>query len=480
MSTFYWHDYETFGADPSWDRPVQFAGLRTDAELNVIGEPLVIYARPADDFLPHPEACLITGITPQLALEKGVPECEFIARIHAELAEPGTCAVGYNSLRFDDEVTRHTLYRNFFDPYAREWQNGNSRWDIIDLLRTAWALRPEGIEWPRREDGYTSFRLEELTAANGVAHEGAHDALADVQATLAMARLVRERQPRLYAWVLQSRDKRWVQGQLPLGPLKPVIHISGMFGAQRHNAALIVPLAAHPKNRNEVICADLQDDPSVLRELSVPALQELLYARRDALAPGQQRPGLKTVHTNRCPVLAPAAMVTPEVAARIGLDGERSRRHLALLREWHQADPAGMVEKLQAVYSGREFAPVTDPDRMLYGGGFFSAADKRTMELMRAASPEALGQQTFVFEDARLPEMLFRYRARNYPDTLSAAEHAQWGEFRLQRITEPEASGALGMEAYQDRVEALLQEQRPAAEGAVLEALLEYGDGLLA
>ena len=165
--TFYWHDYETFGADPSRDRPVQFAGLRTDQDLNVLGEPLVLFARPADDFLPHPQACLVTGISPQLALERGVPECEFIGRILRELALPGTCGVGYNSLRFDDEVTRHTLYRNFHEPYAREWQNGNSRWDLIDLLRTANALRPEGIEWPLREDGYPSFRLEELTAANG-------------------------------------------------------------------------------------------------------------------------------------------------------------------------------------------------------------------------------------------------------------------------------------------------------------------------
>ena len=162
--TFYWHDYETFGAVPSRDRPVQFAGLRTDADLNPVGEPLVIFARPANDFLPQPQACLITGITPQQAMEQGVPEAEFIARIHAELSQPGTCGVGYNSLRFDDEVTRYTLYRNFYDPYAREWQNGNSRWDIIDLLRTANALRPEGIEWPLREDGpvsYTHLRAHE-------------------------------------------------------------------------------------------------------------------------------------------------------------------------------------------------------------------------------------------------------------------------------------------------------------------------------
>jgi exodeoxyribonuclease-1 len=162
-TSFYWHDYETFGADPSRDRPVQFAGLRTDAELNVVGESLVIYSRPADDYLPHPQACLVTGISPQLALQQGVPEAEFIRQIHEELALPGTCGVGYNSLRFDDEVTRYTLYRNFYDPYAREWQNGNSRWDIIDMVRATCALRPEGIEWPLREDGLPSFRLEDLT-----------------------------------------------------------------------------------------------------------------------------------------------------------------------------------------------------------------------------------------------------------------------------------------------------------------------------
>ena len=144
--SFYWHDYETFGSDPARDRPVQFAGLRTDAELNPVGDPLVIYARPANDFLPHPEACLVTGIGPRLALERGERECEFIGRIHEQLALPGTCGVGYNSLRFDDEVTRHTLYRNFYDPYGREWQHGNSRWDVIDLVRTANALRPDGID----------------------------------------------------------------------------------------------------------------------------------------------------------------------------------------------------------------------------------------------------------------------------------------------------------------------------------------------
>ena len=477
--TFYWHDYETFGTDPARDRPVQFAGLRTDADLNVIGDPLVVYARPANDFLPHPGACLVTGITPQLALERGVPECEFIERIHAELAQPGTCGVGYNSLRFDDEVTRFTLYRNFFDPYAREWQNGNSRWDLIDVLRTAWALRPEGIEWPRREDGTVSFRLEELTAANGIEHAGAHDALVDVQATIAVARLVRQRQPRLFDYLLKLRDKRSVQAMLDIPAMKPVLHVSGMFGGKRNNIALIVPLALHPSNRNEVICFDLHSDPAPLRELPVKELQRRLFSRGSDLAVGEERPGLKSVHINRCPVLVPAKMADPATAARIGLDGDRCRANLALLRAWQQQDPNGMQTRIRGLYEGRSFEPISDPDRMLYSGGFFSDRDRETMQQIRACSPVELASQSFVFEDARLPEMLFRYRARNWPDSLSAAEQAQWEEFRYQRLTDPEAGGSLTLEDYLAEVESLLETESAAEKQQVLQALLEYSDQLL-
>ncbi len=189
--SFYWHDYETWGADPSRDRPSQFAGIRTDAELNVIGDPLMIYCRPTMECLPQPMACAVTGITPQKALDEGLDERAFMAAIHRELAAPGTCGVGYNSIRFDDEVTRYGLYRNFYDPYAREWKDGNSRWDLIDVVRLCCALRPDGIEWPLREDGTPSFKLEVLTAANGIGHEAAHDALSDVHATISLARLIR-------------------------------------------------------------------------------------------------------------------------------------------------------------------------------------------------------------------------------------------------------------------------------------------------
>ena len=197
--TFLWHDYETFGANPRLDRPSQFGAIRTDENFNQIGEAEMFYCSPADDFLPHPMAVLITGITPQEARTNGLAETDFAGAINDLMSRPNTCVVGYNSLRFDDEVTRHMFYRNFIDPYAREWQNGNSRWDLIDVVRAIYALRPEGINWPSKEDGTPSFKLEDLTAANGIAHgEAAHDALADVRATLELAKLLKKAQPRLF------------------------------------------------------------------------------------------------------------------------------------------------------------------------------------------------------------------------------------------------------------------------------------------
>ncbi len=479
-TTFYWHDYETFGTDPSRDRPVQFAGLRTDADLNPIGEPLVIYSRPANDFLPHPQACLVTGITPQKALAEGLPEAEFIRLIHAELAAPGTCGVGYNSLRFDDEVSRYTLYRNFYDPYGREWQNGNSRWDIIDMVRACYALRPEGIEWPLREDGQPSFRLEALTAANGIAHEAAHDALSDVHATIAMARLIKTKQPRLYDYVLKHRDKRSVSTLLDLDAMKPVLHVSGMFGAVRHNIGLIVPLAMHPTNKNEVICYDLMTDPAMLMQQSPEETRTLLYTRADELPEGTERPGLKSVHINKCPILVTAKMADPETAARLGISGEQCRAHLAALREYRGRDSQGFVQKIQAIFSGRQFDEITDPDRMLYSGGFFGATDKRLMDQVRESSAEELASATFPFEDGRLTEMLFRYRARNYPQTLSGEELALWEEYRFQRLTEPDAGSSICMEEYQELIQTLVTSgELTLPQCELMEQLLDYSDTLL-
>ncbi|NEX21177.1 exodeoxyribonuclease I [Thiorhodococcus mannitoliphagus] len=466
--SFYWHDYETWGADPRRDRPCQFAGLRTDANLEEVGDPLVIYCRPGADVLPHPDACLITGITPQLAEREGLLEADFAAAIHAELSRSGTCGVGYNSMRFDDEISRNLFYRNFFDPYAREWQNGNSRWDLIDVLRLAHALRPEGIDWPTHDDGTASFKLEQLSAANGVAHGQAHDALADVRATIAMARLLKGAQPKLFDYALTLRDKWRVREILEKG--RPLLHVSARYPAALGCIAPVFPVAPHPTNSNGVICFDLRSDPSMLLDLSVEEIREWLFTPSAELPDGVARIPLKVVHVNRAPVLAPMQTLSPEAAERWQIHpdeaADQARRIL---------DHAGQIrDRVQAVHQAFTPTADTDPDLMLYSGGFFSDRDRRSMTAVRQSAPADLAQSPPAFEDARLPEMLFRYRARNWPDTLTAEERQDWDAFRLARLTEPDGGGSIQVDVFEERLRVLADAH--AEDPAKLDILHALGD----
>lgn len=449
-SSIFWYDYETTGINPRSDRPLQVAGIRTDVDLNEIAAPVNLYCQPSDDILPHPMACMITGITPQRLAESGLGEAEFMTRVHAELSAPGTCGAGYNTLRFDDEMTRHSLYRNFFDPYAREWQGGNSRWDLIDVVRTAYALRPEGIEWPER-DGRVSLKLELLTAANGLEHGQAHDALSDVRATIALARLIRDRQPRLYQWLFELRSKHKVQEQIRL--LQPLVHISGRFSAARHYLSVVLPLAWHPRNRNALIVCDLQLDPQGIWQDSADSLKARLYTRREDLLEGQLPVPLKLVQINRCPVLAPMSVLRPENIQRLQLDLPLYEARAAALRE-HQAV---WQEHLGLIYQDEKFDAVEDPEQQLYDG-FIGDRDRRLCEQLRVAEPETLSSSRWMFDDGRLPELLKRYRARNFPDTLNTAEHEAWLAFCRDRLIRPQAGAPHTLEAFdQAMLEALPQ-----------------------
>lgn len=472
--TLFWHDYETSGIDSRRDRPLQFAGLRTDLELNVIDDPVNLFCRPADDLLPHPDACMVTGISPQHARDHGVPEAEFSAAILDQLARPGTCGVGYNSLRFDDEFTRNLLYRNFADPYAREWQSGNSRWDLLDALRAAQALRPEGIEWPRDEAGVPSFRLERLTAANGIEHGDAHDALADVRATIDMARLLRAAQPRLYDYLFAQRAKRQVQGLIDLAGNTPLVHVSGRYPAVRNCLAVVAPVAMAPENPNGVLVYDLSVDPSTWRELDADGIAARIFTAMDELPEGVARIPLKMVRVNRCPVLVPLNVLRPVDARRLGIDLDACRRHLDALRA-----SDGLAGRVRDAFARAALPPLTDPDLMIYAGGFFSDADRARMARLRRARPDELAGMPDEFDDPRVPEMLFRYRARNWPESLDDAERVRWDAFRGDRLLRGEG-GVLTFDAFMARIGELRVE--PGADAgrlALLDQLEAYGRDLV-
>jgi exodeoxyribonuclease-1 len=463
-TSFYWHDYETFGRVPRRDRPAQFAGVRTDAELNEIGEPLMLYCQPAPDYLPDPESCLLTGIVPQTCLARGVPEHAFADAIEAQLAQPGTIGAGYNSIRFDDEVTRHLFWRNLIDPYEREYKNDCGRWDLLDVLRCTWALRPDGVAWPTGADGRASFRLEHLTAANGLAHAAAHDALSDVRATIALARLVRERQPRLWAFCLRLRSKHEVVREMGVG--QAFLHVSGMYGVERGCIAPVWPLAPHPSNRNELIVWDLAADPQLLLGLDAAQIRERLFARQEDLPDGVTRLPIKTIHINKSPIVIGNLKTLGDAqAARWGLDRAAVARHAEVAAR-HAPELAGLWA---AVYERPAPAGPVDVDEDLYGG-FVGNEDRRVLQRLRTRGPEQLAAARPAFQDPRLDELLFRYRARNFPQSLSAAELSQWQEHCAHRL---HASGERTLAAFLEQIDRLGEDADERGQD-ILGALVDY------
>jgi exodeoxyribonuclease I len=473
MQTLLWHDYETFGTDSRRDRPIQFAGIRTNMELEIVDEPVMFFARPPRDMPPSPESCLITGITPQQADRDGVSEAEFAARVHEQLAAPGTCGVGYNSLRFDDEFTRQLLYRNFYEPYAREWENGNSRWDLIDLVRMCAALRPEGIVWPTRDDGMPSFKLEHLASANHLQQERAHDALSDVHALIDLARLIRVRQPRLWDWHYGLRRKQRVFELLDITNMTPLVHVSSRYPASRHCLAVIVPLAVHPNRSGEIIVYDLAQDPADLLTLDANDIADRIFTAREDLPEGVERIPLRTVHANRSPALAPLSVLKGVDMQRLQLDLDRCLAHADQLR----AAP-GLSDKLRRVFQqSSDMPPPEDPELALYSG-FLPDSDKRLLRDVRATPPDQLGQRAFDFRDARYPELLFRYRARNWPETLSTEERERWEAFRLHRLSRPTALTRLTLSDYFAQLSALRNDSAYSEKLAILDQLQAWGEQL--
>lgn len=472
--TFLWHDYETFGTCAAADRPAQFAAIRTDADLNEIGEPINILCQPAPDYLPDPVSVLVTGITPQQCLQHGLPEHAFAARIHAELSQPGTIGVGYNSIRFDDEFTRFLFWRNLLDPYGREWQNGCGRWDLLDVMRLAHALRPDGINWPKNEEGHTSFRLEHLTAANGLAHEAAHDALSDVRATIALARLLKSVQPKLFEFAFGLHKKDRVAQELGLPVVqqdaRPFLHVSGMLGAENGCLAIMWPLASHPSNRNEIIAWDLRHNPQELAGLSAQAVRDRLFVKADDLPEGVARLPIKTIHLNRSPmVVRNLRTLTDAQAQRWQIDKEQALQHAQIARGL--PDMSAIWAEVFARPDASLPPELADVDGALYDG-FISTADRRKLNALRAMSAEQLADARTGFEDERLEELFWRYRARNFAQSLSDEEQEQWQAHCAARLLDG-AGGARTVDDFLAALDALSLEAGDKGQ-AVLDALQDY------
>jgi len=463
--SLFWHDYETSGINPSFDQPLQFAGIRTNENLDIIGDPIVLFCKPHLDIIPSPQACLVTGISLQQAYSEGLKEPDFISTIHAEMIKPGTCSVGYNSIKFDDEFTRFTLYRNFFDPYEREWKNGNTRWDILDMMRMARALRPEGIEWPNHLDGKPSFKLEDLTRANGIDHSDAHDALSDVYATISIAKLIKSKQPKLFDYLYNIRKKHEVDKIINTNDKRPFFYVSGILPSDNMYGSIMLPLAKHPENKNAMICWNLMKDPSCLINKSVEALQENFFN----LHVSERSSDIFTpliISLNKAPAVTPINLITPEIAQKLALDMEICRLNMEKVIQFD------ISEKLRQIYQLQIAQSTKSAESALYSG-FIPKEDIKTLESVRGASMEDFSNNSYIFNDNRMNELLFLYRGRNYPESFSQDERKIWKEICRDRLVNG-IDGRKSINKTRDEITCLKQSLKSEKAITILNQLMEW------
>lgn len=427
--TFFFYDLETSGLSARSDRIMQFAGQRTDLELQPIGDPVNLLVTLNDDTLPSPDALMVTGITPQKTVEEGYTEAEFSKIVTTEIFTEDTIAVGFNNVRFDDEFIRHLLWRNFYDPYEWSWKDGRSRWDILDVVRMTRALRPDGIQWPIDENGRATNRLELITKLNGIDHENAHDALADVVALIEVTKLIKAKQPQLYGYLFAMRDKKAVQKLVNIDEKRPVVYTSGRYDSEWGKTTVVLPIASAPNSN--VLVYDLRYDPTPLVNLDERELADKVYATWEQRhADGFVALPVKTLQYNRCPAVSPLGVLEANDGWRkIGLEQSTVEKHMRILLQH-----PGFAERLRTVYEHKkEFPASPDPEAQLYDG-FLNDRDRLRVEAVRNATDRELADFHPDFADERLSPLLLHYKARNFSKTLSETEQQQWEEWRVERL----------------------------------------------
>jgi len=429
-ASFFFYDLETSGISSQRARIMQFAGQRTSLELQPIGEPVNILIQLTKDVLPDPDAILITGITPQSVIADGITEAEFLKIFTNEIATPDTIMLGYNTVRFDDEFMRCLHYRNFYDPYEWQWQDGRSKWDLLDVVRMTRALRPDGIKWPVDIKGNPTNRLELITALNGLQHEHAHDALSDVDATIEVARLIRNKHTKLFDYLLSMRDKRKVADLVESD--QPFIYTSGKYPGEFEKTTVAHMVCSHPQRAGAFVY-DLRHDPTPYTTMPAEQLAEVWRWKKDAAEP---RLPVKTLQYNRCPAVAPLGVLDKASSERLTIDQDLIKQHLATLKTMPDFD-VRLRKAWEILEGSREQTSLVnteqDVDESMYQG-FFDTQDKQAMRVVRAADPEELGNLGLEFKDSRLTALLPLYKARNYPQTLTNEERTEWEAFCQRKL----------------------------------------------
>ncbi len=425
MNTFLFYDIETTGLNPVFDQVLQFAGIRTTTDLDVI-ERTNIRVRLRPDVIPSPQA-LLTHRIPFETLLAG--ECEFEAtgRIHALLNHPGTISLGYNSLGFDDEFLRFAFYRNLLPPYTHQYDQGCGRMDLLPMAVIFWLYHREVLHWPKIE-GVASLKLENLNAANRLTGGKSHDAMADVEACLTLARRFRQA-GEIWDYLCGCFDKETDRLRMdtlpvvldgPAGPHRLGIMVDSQFGPERNYQAPVLGLGDSIAYANQSLWLRLdQSALSATREDTVA--ENTWVIRKKAGEPPVILPPRKRFWERLSPESAQLARKNKQwLASETELFGHIIAYH----RQYRY--PA---------------VPDVDPDGALYENGFPSAGDRRLCSRFQSASMEERLEIARRFSDRYLGILARRVLFRNYPEQLNGELRREF-EAYMRAIDPDRAEGA--------------------------------------
>lgn len=390
---FAFYDFETTGTSPAFDQPLQFAAILTDDDFNEV-ERVDIRCRLSPHLLPAPWALAVTGVTPVQLTDPDLPSWfEFSHRISDLIRRwaPATWT-GYNSLAFDEEFLRQTFYQNLH-PNLYQTQFDNN--DRLDLMKVIYAVRdrePRILEWPLDDLGRGSFKLDRLAPANGFTQHAAHDALGDVEATIHIATLIRDRAHALWSQCLRNRDKtevsRLLQGGHPLSLIE-------RFGAAPPRSYFGVYAGTNPQNQNAMAFLDLD-----LFDASIIEADDQTLATAVSSAPRL----IRTVAINKVPNIFPIA--------------SPSNAHSAIARL--VASRPDFQKRVGQALADR-YADREEPEHVeqqIYGG-FYSAADKQLLEDLRTSDWPQRAELVAQLQDPRLRQLGMRLIFWNAPEFVS-------------------------------------------------------------
>ncbi|MEJ5218860.1 exonuclease domain-containing protein [Cognatishimia sp. D5M38] len=401
LKMFVFYDLETSGTSPAFDQPLQFAGILVDENLKELDR-VDIRCRLSAHILPAPMALAVTGVAPEALSDPKLPSAfEFSQEIQSLIQRWGPATwVGYNSIAFDEQMLRQMFYQNLSPNLYQTQINGNDRLDVMKLVYATWVLANDALSWPIDETRKPVFKLDRLAPENGYVSDNFHDALADVEATIHVAKLIRDRAPEVWRQSLENRSKVDVLRKLRTGRALTLIE---RFGAAPPRAYIGAFAGQNPKNPNSVAFFDLAvSDPKSLDPNDTEAM---------AMAVEKSPKPVRTIAINNTPSLFEVPLEDDELLQRA--------THLKALGDLHDALGLALGQRFQ------DRAEPEHVEQQIYSS-FYQAEDKQLLEKFQSATWTERLEVSQLFNDRRLRWLASRLIFLNEPDLLSKAAQDHW------------------------------------------------------